>query len=311
MKKINLFNNFENKSGIYCFKNIVTQKLYIGQAKNLRARMLGHIRELRRNADNSSILQNAWNKYGEENFIIYPIILLPKSKFLMNFFETLLIFLFKSHKSKGGYNISYGGNTPSKNNKQSDETKKRHSDSMKGHYNTKGKSFGKEVGEKHTRNLVGLKKKKDSSSRFVGVYWDNTFERWVASIQVRNESFGLGYYRTEISAALAYNRGAIKYFGKGARLNIISKLEILLNDEIERSTKENILASRSSKYSGVTLDKRTDTWRARILRKGKRISLGYYKEETEAAVAFDTAYCKYYKKEFGLNFPNQSHKEDI
>ena len=56
------------KSGIYCFTNIKNGKIYIGSARNLRKRFVQHISNLRLNKHHSIHFQNAWNKYGEDNF---------------------------------------------------------------------------------------------------------------------------------------------------------------------------------------------------------------------------------------------------
>lgn len=302
-------NKYKNISGIYCIKNKNTKSKYIGQTKYVKSRILQHLNELRKNNHPNSILQKSWNKYGEESFEIYFILYIPIYKNLMDLLEILLILIFSSHKSKGGYNISWGGNTPNRNNKRSEESKVKQSLSMMGKQNTKGKKFGKETSEKHTQKSIGIKKSKKSSSNFVGVYWDNTFNRWVASIQVRNKRFCLGYYRTEISAALAYNRGAILHFGKGAKLNYVSDSEIDLNEKIEKITKKEILDSRSSRYKGVSLDNKTSTWRARIVKDGKRISLGYFNTEEEAAIKYNEAAIKYFGNSVEINVINK--KEDF
>lgn len=54
--------------GVYCFKNKINNKIYIGSAKNLRKRFVQHISNLRLNKHHSIHFQNAWNKYKEENF---------------------------------------------------------------------------------------------------------------------------------------------------------------------------------------------------------------------------------------------------
>lgn len=54
--------------GIYRFTNIVNQKIYIGSAKNLRKRFVQHLSDLKLNKHHSKHFQNAWNKYGEDNF---------------------------------------------------------------------------------------------------------------------------------------------------------------------------------------------------------------------------------------------------
>lgn len=56
------------KSGIYCIYNVVNNKEYVGSSKNLYDRIHLHFHKLRNNKHSSSHLQNAYNKYGGENF---------------------------------------------------------------------------------------------------------------------------------------------------------------------------------------------------------------------------------------------------
>lgn len=61
------------KIGIYKIKNIITNDYYIGSSKNINKRWNEHKRTLKKGIHHSKILQNAYNKYGQENFI-YEII---------------------------------------------------------------------------------------------------------------------------------------------------------------------------------------------------------------------------------------------
>lgn len=54
--------------GIYQIKNLVSGKLYIGSSNIVQKRWTQHRRELRTGIHSNPRLQNAWNKYGEENF---------------------------------------------------------------------------------------------------------------------------------------------------------------------------------------------------------------------------------------------------
>ena len=51
------------KSGIYCIINNVNNKIYIGQALNLKKRFKEHKRTLKNNTHANEYLQNAYNKY--------------------------------------------------------------------------------------------------------------------------------------------------------------------------------------------------------------------------------------------------------
>jgi group I intron endonuclease len=57
------------KTGIYQIKNIINKKCYIGSSKNINRRWDRHRYGLRSNNHENVLLQRAWNKYGEENFI--------------------------------------------------------------------------------------------------------------------------------------------------------------------------------------------------------------------------------------------------
>lgn len=54
--------------GIYLFKNIINGKVYIGSSKNIYRRKNEHLKKLSKNCHHCKGLQNAWNKYGENNF---------------------------------------------------------------------------------------------------------------------------------------------------------------------------------------------------------------------------------------------------
>lgn len=64
-----------DKSGIYCIKNTVNNKVYIGKAKCIYRRIRQHINNLnKKSRDNENDhLINAWHKYGRNNFEYYVI----------------------------------------------------------------------------------------------------------------------------------------------------------------------------------------------------------------------------------------------
>lgn len=70
------------KSGIYKILNTLTGDFYIGSSKRIEKRWKEHINELTKNKHYNPILQRAWNKYKQENFIFELIIECPPEKLL-------------------------------------------------------------------------------------------------------------------------------------------------------------------------------------------------------------------------------------
>ena len=62
----------------------------------------------------------------------------------------------------------------------------------------------------------------------------------------------------------------------------------------------------SSQFTGVCFNKRGKRWGGHISNKGKRIFLGYFDSETEAAKAYDEAAKKYHGEFARLNFPEET-----
>lgn len=59
----------EKLSGIYKILNVKSGNFYIGKTIDFEKRKYQHIRDLKNNKHHSFILQRAWNKYNEEDFI--------------------------------------------------------------------------------------------------------------------------------------------------------------------------------------------------------------------------------------------------
>lgn len=54
--------------GVYQLFNIINNKIYVGSSIDLNRRKQEHFRLLHKNKHPNTYLQNAWNKYGEDNF---------------------------------------------------------------------------------------------------------------------------------------------------------------------------------------------------------------------------------------------------
>jgi predicted GIY-YIG superfamily endonuclease len=87
---------------VYKIENIIDGKFYIGSTINYKRRCKGHIYKLNKNKHKNPRLQNAWNKYGKDNFKI-SIIEEVETNILER--EQFYIDLYKPYDRLIGYNI--------------------------------------------------------------------------------------------------------------------------------------------------------------------------------------------------------------
>ena len=118
--------------GIYKITNNVNEKVYIGQSINIKLRWKDHINALNRDDSSCTLLQRAWNKYGQENFSFEILELCSED--MLDDMEIKYIELYDSHNN--GYNIESGGNfqkhlSQETKQKLSDMAKERFSDTSK------------------------------------------------------------------------------------------------------------------------------------------------------------------------------------
>lgn len=72
-----------------------------------------------------------------------------------------------------------------------------------------------------SENMHQTRKRKNSASRFFGVYFHNQANKWAVRIQKNGQRYNLGLFASEIDAAKAYNTKAKELFGPFANLNVI------------------------------------------------------------------------------------------
>lgn len=70
-------------------------------------------------------------------------------------------------------------------------------------------------------NKNRLANKAGTSSQFKGVTWREHAHAWKAYIKINRKQIHLGYFKSEIEAAKAYNEAAQRLFGEFARPNEI------------------------------------------------------------------------------------------
>lgn len=106
--------------------NKINNKVYIGQSIDIYARHRQHKSELNNNKHCNKHLQNAWNKYGKENFKFSILCETLQSK--LNELEQYYIYCFSSDDMEFGYNGSRGGDASN----MTEKTKKKISNTLKG-----------------------------------------------------------------------------------------------------------------------------------------------------------------------------------
>jgi hypothetical protein len=67
---------------------------------------------------------------------------------------------------------------------------------------------------------------KNNKSGYKGVSWYIRHKKWAAGIKVEYKRKHLGYFKSKIDAAKAYDKAAVKYFGKFAHLNFKEKTDV-------------------------------------------------------------------------------------
>jgi len=138
-------------TGIYKIKNLINNNLYIGQAINIEERWKDHKWELNNNKKCNKYLQNAWNKYGKDNFEFSIIEECEEDK--LNEKEIYYISYYDSYNN--GYNLTKGGDG-SRGLKWSKEQRINHSKIFTGeNHPMYGKTFSEEWKNNLSKSHLG------------------------------------------------------------------------------------------------------------------------------------------------------------
>jgi len=76
------------------------------------------------------------------------------------------------------------------------------------------------------QNVLNRRKKKNATSRFLGVYFNKEKSTWDSQIMHQGKRRWVGRFDSEIDAARAYDAAARKYHGEFARLNFPSEAKV-------------------------------------------------------------------------------------
>ena len=107
----------ESVCGIYCIRNTINQKVYIGKSVNIRQRIYNHIGSLNSKnvkRENQHFI-NAWWKYGSDNFEYFILETLNKNQEnienIIKIKELFWMDYYESFNRKKGYNLRRDSST--------------------------------------------------------------------------------------------------------------------------------------------------------------------------------------------------------
>lgn len=165
------YKNFKNEPAIYLIRCLINDKIYIGSSVNLRKRINRHYNDLTNNKHMSKHLQNAFNLYGNDNFIIEVLEFCDSDSLIIR--EQYFLDTLKPWDRENGYNTCETAASPSQKvlseehkNKiskslegrvVSDETRKKIGDAHRGKTQPKDaveKSRLYNLGKKHTEESI-------------------------------------------------------------------------------------------------------------------------------------------------------------
>lgn len=150
-----------NYSGIYCIKNTINSKCYIGSAKKLNYRLWNHRHKLLKGTHVNNHLQNFVNKYGIDTLIVEVLEKVDITSLLVReqyYIDTLKpeFNILKIAGSSIGTIMSEEQKIKISNNRKgilhTEETKKRISNTLKGI--PKSKEHSTKVGLRHKGKIV-------------------------------------------------------------------------------------------------------------------------------------------------------------
>jgi hypothetical protein len=140
-------------------------------------------------------------------------------------------------------------------------------------------------------NVHNQKKRTGTKNNYKGTKFIKRLGLWESRCRMMGQLHVLGVFKSEISAAYAYNKKAAE-LSSCCLLNQLpytnEELEILIKIECVKQKK----ADRTSEYYGVYWCKRVEKW-AGVISIGKKKQIGYYNDEIKAAEAV----AKYIKKQ--------------
>ena len=122
--------NFTQTPGIYVWTNTLNGKVYVGQAVNVCRRVQGELKMLRNGNFHNEHMQRAWDKYGEDAFIVGQV--MECEVYELNDAEAAWGEHFDARNPEHGYNLKEYGQD---NHGHHELTRQKMSESQRARYN--------------------------------------------------------------------------------------------------------------------------------------------------------------------------------
>lgn len=132
-------------------------------------------------------------------------------------------------------------------------------------------------------------------SKYVGVRWYRPLLKWQARVTLDGKTEHLGYFENEEDAARAYDQRCAP-----------TNRPVNFPGEGQQAAVKRGMNGMSSRYIGVSWDKRQRVWKSLITINSKMVYLGAYSRERDAALAYDERAATLGRR---LNFPTEVGQE--
>jgi group I intron endonuclease len=273
-------------SGIYCFRNTLNEKRYIGQAQDMRTRVLKHIGNAHssdKTRRTKSKLYASIRKYGLASFEVSVIEFADCSKLTER--EEFWIEHYKTYLPKYGYNLSRFGDT-NRGVKRSKAFRKACSDRAKAWSKTnKNPMLGKVQGYETRKKISEASFKRWGDKSWVKKIWINSgLAKRFSEERKHNPTFAAGCVVYDLSGLLLgefrTRKEAISFIGADVKYGKISKNGMILFRLGE--SPENILQYIELEQNRVRQNRVAAHSNGAVLQYDGEVLVGKYKSAKEA-----------------------------
>ena len=252
-------------AGICTITNLINNKMYVGYSNNCSKRKHNHFKSLMSNTHWNLRLQNAYNKYGKENFV-FEILEFWNKEYLASQ-ENYWCNMLNTHDRRYGYNIQ--PTNPYNSIKHSPETiekikkanigkKWTESQRQKMIIASTGKIVSKETREKLRNNMIGKKlsletiaKMKESKKKSNYRHSEETRKK-ISAANLTPEKILINKENAKIAQAANIGRN----HSKESKIKMVKKRfgeckKILIFDKLGNFIQECDLSKEASQITGV------------------------------------------------------------